>query len=105
MFKDDEYCTDEVDDVKDTPVLNPIPNNQFLNIDAAYQLIKTSTPTDIEDKIPTGPKVNIILVKTTSNNKHQFPDDCDVWGRAGTTVNSTFIDRKRRQIEDSGCER
>lgn len=90
----DEDCADEDDDVKDTPVLNPLPNNQFLNIDAAYQLIKASTPSNIEDKIPTGPKENIyILVKTTTNSKQEFPDDCGVWGRAGTTVNSTFIEK------------
>lgn len=36
----DEDFADEVDDVKDAPVLNSLQNNQFLNIDAAYQIIK-----------------------------------------------------------------
>lgn len=36
----DEDCADDVDDVKDAPVLNSLQNNQFLNIDAAYQIIK-----------------------------------------------------------------
>lgn len=89
MFEDDKDCVDEDcanedDDVKETPLLNPLPNNQFLNIDAAYQLIKASTPSNIEDKIPTGLKENIyILVKTTTTSKQEFPDGCGVWGVLG----------------------
>lgn len=40
VFEDDEDCVDEncvdgVNDVMDVPVLNSLPNNQFLNIDAS----------------------------------------------------------------------
>lgn len=43
VFEDDEDCVDEncvdgVNDVMDVPVLNSLPNNQFLNIDAAFQI-------------------------------------------------------------------
>lgn len=43
VFEDDEDCVDEncvdgVNDVLDVPVLNSLPNNQFLNIDAAFQI-------------------------------------------------------------------
>lgn len=34
----DENCVDGVNDVMDVPVLNSLPNNQFLNIDAAFQI-------------------------------------------------------------------
>lgn len=43
VFEDDEDCVDEncvdgVNDVMDVPGLNSLPNNQFLNIDAAFQI-------------------------------------------------------------------
>lgn len=34
----DENCVDGVNDVMDVPVLNSLPNNQFLNIDAVFQI-------------------------------------------------------------------
>lgn len=40
VFEDDvdENCVDGVNDVMDVSVLNLLPNNQFLNIDAAFQI-------------------------------------------------------------------
>lgn len=100
----DEDCADDVDDVKDAPVLNSLQNNQFLSIDAAYQIIKASTPTDIEDKIKLGPrKTYTFLLKRPANNKHEFSDECG--RRAGTAVNSKFIEKldKLKTVVVSDC--
>ena len=93
VLEDGEDSQDEEDHLE-TPVLTSLPNNQFLSIDAAYKIVSTSTPKDFLNNIPPGPKANVyVLVQRTTATKYEFPDDCGVWGRAGTTVNSTFIEK------------
>lgn len=71
--------------------LQPLTNNKFMTIDEAYKAITTPSLT-ISSAIPIGPKNNVyLLLQRTSDNVHEYPDDCGAWGRTGTTVNSTFI--------------
>ena len=51
--------------------------------------------------VPTGPKSNVfVLLKANKTSKYEFPDDCGVWGRSGTTVNSIYSlqDNKLRTV-------
>lgn len=76
---------------EEPPTLQPLTNNKFMTIDEVYKAITTPS-ISATSAIPRGPKNNVhLLLQRTSNNVHEYPDDCRAWGRAGTTVNSTFI--------------
>lgn len=83
---------DRCDTLPETPQLQTLQGNKFMTVDEAFQTI-ISTPTEsTSTTIPRGPKDNVYLPpKKTSDNIHEYPDDCGAWGRAGTAVNSTFI--------------
>lgn len=92
VLEDDEDSTDDKDnqdeeDQLDTSAFKSLPNNQFLSIDAAYKIVITSTPKELVNNIPPGPKENVfVIVQRTMAGKFELPDDCGVWGRAGITV-------------------
>lgn len=85
----------------DTHKFQTLQGNKFMSVDEAFQTI-ISTPLEsmsTTTSIPWGPKDNVyLLLKKTSETIHEFPDDCGAWGRAGTTVNSTFINHGGKWI-------
>ena len=107
VLEDDEDSIDEKDnqgeeDQLDTSAFKSLPNNQFLSINAAYQIVSTSTQKDFVNDIPPGPKENVfVVVQRSMEGKFDFPDDCSMRGRVGTTVNSTSIAKEntlKRQL-------
>lgn len=77
------------DDVESTPSLQSLPNNRFMTVDAAYKTVTSSTDSNNVLTIPTGPKNNVFaMLRINLDSKLEIPDDCGVWGRAGTTVNT-----------------
>lgn len=81
-------------DAEETPILRALPHNRFLTVDDAYKAVTDSGDSDLTDKIPRGQKNNVyamLKMNSKRDSKYEFPDDCGVWGRAGTTVNSAYM--------------
>lgn len=36
------------------------------------------------------------MLKTNKDTKFEFPDDCDTWGRSGSTVNTTYVNSNNK---------
>jgi hypothetical protein len=99
MLEEEGNCSSKTE-IEGPSTLQDLPNNRFLTVDEAYKAV-TSAHTTITQKIPTGPKSNVfVLLKANKESKYEFPDDCGVWGRSGTTVNSIYSlqDNKLRTV-------